>query len=58
MDYPGLGLLPDQERLPAWHAGWCIDCKDEALADKLCTFATNYFTTHDGVNITCPAKSL
>lgn len=56
-DYAGAGLLVDQERHPAWRYEYCIDCKDSAIKDALCTFGTNYFTTHAGSNITCPARS-
>lgn len=57
-DYAALGLASGQERLPEWQQRWCIDCKAEALADQLCTFATTYFTTQAGANITCTARSL
>lgn len=57
VNYGSLGLLVDQQRLPAYEAKWCIDCKAQAIKDQICTFATNYFTTHDGVNITCPARA-
>ena len=56
-DYAALGLLGGPERLPEWQARWCIDCNAAALADSLCTFATNYFTTQPGSNITCPSTS-
>ena len=57
VDYSSLGLLVDQQRLPAYEAKWCIDCKSKEIKDKICTFATNYFTTHAGQNITCQARA-
>ena len=56
-DYAALGLAGGPERLPEWKYRWCIDCNSQELADSLCTFATNYFTTQPGANITCPARS-
>jgi hypothetical protein len=56
-NYAALGLADGPERLPEWKARWCIDCADQSLANSLCTFSTDYFTTQPGANITCPARS-
>jgi hypothetical protein len=57
VNYRTLGLAVDQERLPVWDYGWCVNCAAEEMANSVCTWATNYFTTQPGTNITCPAAS-
>jgi len=57
VNYANLGLSVNQERLPTRLYQHCINCMSSDIPDAICTFATNYFTTQDGRNITCPARS-
>eukprot|EP00347_Sterkiella_histriomuscorum_P024098 403332318 len=42
-------------RLPYYDYQYCIDCNSVDLNQKVCTFATNYFTSQVGANLTCPS---
>eukprot|EP00347_Sterkiella_histriomuscorum_P018896 403343756 len=43
-------------RLPYYNYQFCIDCNSIDLYMSICTFATNYFTTQSGANLTCPTS--
>lgn len=49
-----IGYFLQSERQPYYHYQFCIDCNHKDNVNQLCTFATNYFTTQPGANLTCP----